>query len=133
MIDCLLLVSLTVLYLGTFIIRNKIVKKRTGLPVRSKDRILKFSILCSSCCFLLAILSTSDRIYIYMGKIGLLRNPFITNTGFILFAASIVMGWYVSASLFHKMVLKEEAYLLTSHGNEYEEYTSKTGRYLPRW
>jgi len=35
--------------------------------------------------------------------------------------------------IFHRMVIKEEAYLLTIHGKEYEKYKNKTGRYVPRF
>ena len=38
-----------------------------------------------------------------------------------------------AVTVFHKMVLKEERYLLGVHGSEYEEYKIDTGRYLPRF
>lgn len=36
-----------------------------------------------------------------------------------------------AVTVFHKMVRKEERYLLGVHGREYEEHKKKTGRYLP--
>ena len=36
-------------------------------------------------------------------------------------------------AIFHNMVLKEEAYLLATHGKDYEKYKSTTGRYFPRF
>lgn len=36
-----------------------------------------------------------------------------------------------AVAVFHKMVLKEERYLLGVHGGEYEEYKNQTGRYWP--
>jgi protein-S-isoprenylcysteine O-methyltransferase Ste14 len=35
--------------------------------------------------------------------------------------------------VFHQMVLKEERYLLSVHGSEYEDYKKITGRYWPRF
>lgn len=37
-----------------------------------------------------------------------------------------------AVAVFHRMVLKEERYLLGVHGGEYEAYKKNTGRYLPR-
>ena len=75
-----------------------------------------------------------DGVYAYV------RNPYFLSY-FILFfdlflvRPSLVILLLVGVTVFtfHKMILKEEAYLLAAHGVAYRKYTSKTGRYLPRF
>jgi len=68
-----------------------------------------------------------------------LRNPyfdsyFIMFLGLFTVRPSIAMAGLVSVAvtLYHRMVLKEEACLLTLHGKAYENYRKRTGRYWPR-
>ena len=69
-----------------------------------------------------------------------IRNPYFLSYFIMFFSLflvrpSIVMAVLVIASItaFHKMVLKEEAFLTNIHGKEYEKYKNKTGRYIPRF
>jgi protein-S-isoprenylcysteine O-methyltransferase Ste14 len=66
------------------------------------------------------------------------RNPyflsyFIMLVGQFLVRPSLVMVVLVAITMamFHRMVLKEEAYLLKIHGKEYEKYKDVAGRYIP--
>ncbi len=68
------------------------------------------------------------------------RNPyffsyFIMFISLFLVRPSLVTTVLVIATvtIFHRMVLIEEAYLLTIHGKEYEKYKNTTGRYIPRF
>jgi protein-S-isoprenylcysteine O-methyltransferase Ste14 len=68
-----------------------------------------------------------------------IRNPyflshFIMYMGLFLIRPSLVLLVLVAATmvLFHRLVLREEAHLLSTHGKEYEAYKESTGRYLPR-
>jgi len=99
MIERIALITLTVIYLFTFILRNIAVGRRTGQPVRAGDGLVFSSIVLSSLCFLASIFSTADEWYHFMGALLLLRLPLISWIGFLLFAASIVLGWIISGQL----------------------------------
>jgi protein-S-isoprenylcysteine O-methyltransferase Ste14 len=67
------------------------------------------------------------------------RNPYflcyyLMFFGLFLVRPSLVLFMLVLATIavFHRMVLKEEAYLHKKHGKAYEVYKQKTGRYIPR-
>jgi protein-S-isoprenylcysteine O-methyltransferase Ste14 len=186
-----LVLILPLLFLGLFIARNLIVKARTGESIRSQDRLVTASIILSTLCILVTILSVySEPFYQFAAALYFIRFPFISYLGLVLFAAAIILGVIFSAQLkdswrigvhedqkttlietgvyahirnpyflsyfimffsllcirpslllltltlaavavFHKMVRKEERYLLGVHGSEYEEYKKKAGRYLP--
>jgi len=192
MAEKILIILLPLIFLGTFIARNMIVKAQTKQRIRASDPLLTTSIILSNLCIFMTIVSTySEHWYQLMGAISLLRYPIISYVGLALFGISFIMGWFFSAQLkeswrvgihknqkteliqngiyayirnpyflsyfimfislflvrpsivmavlviatvaiFHRMVLKEEAYLLTIHGNEYEKYKNTTGRYIPR-
>jgi protein-S-isoprenylcysteine O-methyltransferase Ste14 len=191
MIEKILVLILPLLFLGFFIARNLIVKARAGESIRSQDRLVTSSIILSTLCILVTILSVySEPFYLLSGALSFFRFPFISYLGLVLFGVSILLGAIFSAQLkdswrvgvpedqkttlikdgvyahirnpyflsyfimffsmlcirpsllllvlilaavtvFHKMVRKEERYLLGVHGREYEEYKKKTGRYLP--
>jgi len=193
MIERILIILLPLIYLGTFITRNLIVKAHTKQQIRASDPLLTSSIILSNLCIFMTIVSTySEHWYQLMGAILLLRSPIISYVGLSLFGISLIMGWFFSAQLkaswrvgipnnqqteliqngiyayirnpyflsyfimffslflvrpslvmtvlvlatvliFHRMVLKEEAHLLTIHGKEYEKYKNTTGRYIPRF
>lgn len=193
MTEKILLLTLSVIFLGSFIRRNILVMKRTKQRVRSSDSLVRASIMLSTLCFLVPIVSAfSTKWYHHMGAIPSLRHPIISYAGLFLFGAGIITGWIISAQLkdswrvgvpknqiieliqegvyayirnpyfltyyvmyfglflirpsflflflvlaivivFHFMVLKEEEYLLKVHGNAYEKYKNRTGRYLPRF
>jgi protein-S-isoprenylcysteine O-methyltransferase Ste14 len=58
------------------------------------------SMALSTACFVAAILSVySEQWYHRMGAIDFLRHPFVAYSGFVIFAASIVGVWLVSAQL----------------------------------
>lgn len=65
------------------------------------------------------------------------RNPYFLSyhiliLGYILiFPSLILMALYVTlAATFHSMILEEEKYLQSVHGENYLAYKKKTGRYL---
>jgi protein-S-isoprenylcysteine O-methyltransferase Ste14 len=75
-----------------------------------------------------------DGIYAYV------RNPyflsyFVMFFSLFLIRPSLIMTILVVATIavFHLMVLKEEAYLLSIHGEKYEKYKNTTGRYIPHF
>ncbi|MBW2675876.1 MAG: isoprenylcysteine carboxylmethyltransferase family protein [Deltaproteobacteria bacterium] len=75
-----------------------------------------------------------DGVYAYV------RNPYFLSYyilffGLFLVRPSLVILLLVGVTVFtfHKMILKEEAYLLAIHGSAYRGYKTKTGRYLPRF
>ncbi|MBN1495713.1 MAG: isoprenylcysteine carboxylmethyltransferase family protein [Spirochaetes bacterium] len=68
------------------------------------------------------------------------RNPyfvayFMQIAGFFLIAPSVILLMLVVISLLyiHRMVIKEEKYLMDLHGTTYAEYCRRTGRYLPKF
>jgi protein-S-isoprenylcysteine O-methyltransferase Ste14 len=192
MVEKIIIVVLTILFLSLFFLRNLLVERRTGQSIRTRNRLVVTSMVLSTACFVITILSTySQRWHHGMGAIAFLRHPFVSYSGLVLFAAGIVGEWIFSAQLrdswrvgvsddqkteliqdgiyaycrnpyylcyylmffglflvrpslvlfmlvlaiianFHRMVLREEAYLLNKHGKAYEAYKKKTGRYLPR-
>jgi protein-S-isoprenylcysteine O-methyltransferase Ste14 len=100
MVEKILVVALTVLLLGLFHTRNLLVQRRTGQPIRSRTRLVVTSIVLSTSCFVITILSVySQRWYHYMGAIEFLRHPFVSYAGLVLFAASIVGVWVISAQM----------------------------------
>ncbi len=69
-----------------------------------------------------------------------IRNPyflsyFLMFFGLFLVRPSSILLVLVIATMavFHLMVLKEERYLLKSHGQDYVRYKNSTGRYMPRF
>ena len=95
-----LLVLLCLLYLGAFVARNLVVKARTGMKVKAGGSLLNASIVLSALCILAALISTySDRTYGAMGAIASIRYPAVSALGLALFAASILLGWLISARL----------------------------------
>jgi protein-S-isoprenylcysteine O-methyltransferase Ste14 len=192
MVEKVVIVALTVLFFSLFFTRNLLVQRRTGKSIRTRDRLVATSMVLSTACFVVTILSVfSQQWHHGMGAIGFLRHPFVAYSGLVIFAAGIVGAWILSGQLkdswrvgvaddqkteliqdgiyasirnpyflcyylmffglflvrpslvllvlvpviiavFHRMVLKEEAYLHNKHGKAYEEYRKKTGRYIPR-
>lgn len=187
-----LIVLLSLIFLGSFVARNLIVKSKTQQTIKASDPLITASMVCTNICIFITIFSTSsDAFYHFLGAVSALRTPAISALGFVLIAISILMGWFFSAQLkaswrigvhenqktelitsgvyryirnpyfvscftmffgqflvrpsivmaaviaiiiaiFHRITLKEEAYLLTVHGEEYEYYRNHTGRYIPR-
>ena len=70
MTDRILLIGLTALFVVTFTARNVLAHKRTGTPVRERDRFVASSVISSALCFVVAILSTSETAYRYIGTIS---------------------------------------------------------------
>lgn len=193
MTEKILIILLSLIFLGTFLARNLIVKSKIKQNIRASDPLFTASMISTNLCIFVAIFSTSsDNFYHLLGAILFLKTPAGSYLRLILFALSIIMGWVFSAQLrdswrvgvhdnqkteliqseiykyvrnpyflsyfimfigqflvrpsfvlvvliaitiaiFHRMVLKEEAYLLTIHGKEYEKYRCITGRYIPRY
>ncbi len=99
MTEKILLIGLTSLFVVTFITRNLLVWKRTGKPVRSRDRFVASSVVSSILCFVAVILSTNEPIYRYMGAISSMRHPLVSSIGLVLLGFSIILVWVVSAQL----------------------------------
>jgi protein-S-isoprenylcysteine O-methyltransferase Ste14 len=100
MTERILIVLLSLIFLGTFITRNLIVKTKIKQRVRASHPILTASIIFSNLCIFTAIFSTSsDSFYKLLVVIPFLRSPVITFFGLSLFAISIIMGWFFSAQL----------------------------------
>lgn len=66
------------------------------------------------------------------------RNPYFLSyfIGFVclfLVRPSVLIIFLIISTIivFHILVLKEESYLMSIHGKEYEEYKNTTSRYLP--
>jgi protein-S-isoprenylcysteine O-methyltransferase Ste14 len=73
------------------------------------------------------------------GVYAYIRNPYFLSyyvmfLGLFLVRPSLVFAALaiITTSFFHLMVLREEAYLASVHGNEYLDYKKATGRYLPK-
>lgn len=65
------------------------------------------------------------------------RNPYFVSYLLLFLAYSIllqnlvvILCFFISFSLIHKMILKEEQYLLSVHGDAYRNYQKVTPRYL---
>jgi len=99
MTDTIFLIGLTVLFIITFMTRNLLVRKRTGRPVRAGDRFVALSVISSTLCFVVAILSTNEPVYRSMGAISSLRHPLASIAGLTLLGISIILVWVVSAQL----------------------------------
>jgi len=99
MIEKTLLLTLTLVFLITFFTRNFIVKKRSGQPIRTRDRLVVSSIVLSVLCFFVTIFSTYDQWYHFMGAICFLRTPLISYAGIVLFGISIMLVGIISAQL----------------------------------
>ena len=75
---------------------------------------------------------------IQTGVYAHIRNPYFLSC-FVMYAGLffvrpgiLILGLIIAAAfIFHRMVLKEEAYLAKAHGPAYESYKKRTGRYLP--
>ncbi len=193
MTEKILIILLPLIFPGTFITRNLVVKARTGQRIKASDPLVTLSIVLTNLCIFNTIFSTlSEGWYQYTGPLTFLRSPRVAHAGLTLFALGGVMGWIFSGQLgkswrvgvhpeqktelvqsgiyahirnpyflsyfimfaalflvrpslgtallviatigvFHRMVRKEEAYLLPVHGKAYANYRASTGRYLPRW
>lgn len=91
---------LSLSFLGAFFTRNLLVKKRSGHPVRSRDRMVTASIVLTTLCFFVIIFSTySKQWYHFMGVITFFRHPFISYVGIFLLGIGIISGWIVSEQL----------------------------------
>ncbi len=99
MTEKILLIGLTALFIITFTIRNLLVRKRTGKPVRARDRFVALSVITSILCFAVTILSTNEPVYRYMGPIAPLRHPLVSFIGLTLLGFSTILVWVVSAQL----------------------------------
>ena len=100
MMEKILSVLLPVCFLAAFILRNTNVAGSTGKRIRSADPLLRSSIVFTSLCFATLIFSSySDAGYHQFGAFTALRSPIATTLGFLLFAATIPMGWMFSGHL----------------------------------
>ena len=100
MVEKIAIVALTALFLGLFFSRNLLVQRRTRQSIRTRDRFVITSMVFSTACFVVAILSVySEQWYHRVGAIDFLSHPFVAYSGLAIIAASIVGVWVVSAHL----------------------------------
>lgn len=100
MMEKILIVFLSLIFLGTFIARNVIVKSKTKQRIRASDPVLYASIVVTNLCIFITIISTfSDRLYQHLGVIPNLRSGVVSTIGYFMFALSILLGWLFSAQL----------------------------------
>ena len=99
MFEKILVLIFILLFLGSFITRNLIVKNRIKRSIKAKDRLVNSSIVFSTLCFTVLFLSFSDQFYYRVGFISILRHPFISFIGLSLFGISIILGWLISSQL----------------------------------
>lgn len=99
MTERILLIGLTVLFVVTFMTRNLLVQKRTGKPVRARDRFVALSVLASILCFAAAVLSTTESVYRSLGPIACMRHPLVSAAGLTLLGISIMLVWVISAQM----------------------------------
>jgi len=99
MTDTILLIGLTALFIITFATRNLLVWKRTEQSIRARDRFVVSSATSSILCFVVAILSTNEPVYRYMGAIPSIRHSLASSVGLVLLGFSIILVWVVSAQL----------------------------------
>jgi len=100
MTERILVILLPLIFLGTFITRNLILKAHTKKRIRASNPLLTASIILTNLCILMTIVSTySEHWYQLMGAILFLRSPIISYVGLSLFGISIIMGWFISAQL----------------------------------
>lgn len=71
------------------------------------------------------------------GVLGLTRNPIYVAFGFVLLGQFLLFpNWimllylFAAAGLFHRQVVREEAYLRSHYGHEYSEYCRRVRRYI---
>ena len=71
------------------------------------------------------------------GIFAVSRNPIYVAFGFILLGQFLIFSNWIllvyavaGVLLFHRQVLREEAFLRVHYGNEYGEYCKKVRRYL---
>lgn len=100
MTERVLVVVLPMLYIGSFIVRNLMVKSRIQAKIRAADPLVTASIILTGSYILTTVLCTySERWYLLMGSISALRSPGLAWAGFALFSVGFVAGWFVSAQL----------------------------------
>ncbi|MBU4318854.1 MAG: isoprenylcysteine carboxylmethyltransferase family protein [Proteobacteria bacterium] len=95
-----LFLLLTLFYLGTFITRNVLVKRRTKQKIRSSDPLVAASMVFTGLCILATLIAVrSEPLYRLMMPMDFLRHPMVSSVGLVLFACSILMGWVFSSQL----------------------------------
>ena len=100
MVEKGLVVILPLVFLGSFISRNLIVKSKIKQNVRASDGLLKASMGFSTLGIFMTIFAVwSDGFYSALGKIDVLRSPAVSVFGLCLYGVGIVMGWIFSAHL----------------------------------
>ena len=100
MTEKILIILLSLIFLGTFVTRNLIVKTKTKQTIRASDPFVNSINDFYDLCIFVAIVSTSsDNFYYLLGAILFLKSPTVSYFGLFLFAISIIMGWLFSAQL----------------------------------
>jgi len=86
------------------------------------------------------VITHDDHELVTHGPYRWIRNPLYTAAGFIFTGLGLVAAsWFLIAAAALAVVLvrlrlpKEEAQLEDRFGQEYRDYVSRTGRFLPRW
>ena len=86
------------------------------------------------------VITHEDHELVTSGPYRWIRNQLYTAAGFIFTGLGLVAAsWFLIAAAALAVVLvrlrlpKEEAQLEDRFGQEYRDYVSRTGRFLPRW
>ena len=86
------------------------------------------------------VITHEEHELVTTGPYRWVRNPLYTAAGFIFTGLGLVAAsWFLIAAAALAVVLvrlrlpKEEAQLEDRFGQEYRDYVSRTGRFLPRW
>ena len=100
MTEKILVILIPILGIGTFIIRNLIVHSRTKKKVRASSPLLTTSVILTTLCILMTIVSThSEYWYQKMVAVSFLRHDWISYVGLFLFGFCVIMGWFISGQL----------------------------------
>ncbi len=100
MMEIILIILLSLVFLGTFITRNLLVKTKTKQRIRAASPIVTATTILTTLCIFMTILSTaSNNFYKLSGELSFLRLSLISYIGLSIFAISILLGWFFSAQL----------------------------------
>ena len=86
------------------------------------------------------VITHEDHELVTHGPYRWIRNPLYTAAGLLFTGLGLVAAsWFligaaaVAVALVRLRLPKEEAHLEARFGQEYRDYVSRTGRFLPKW
>jgi len=100
MLEKILTVVLTALYVGGGVSRNGLTLRRTGQPVRARSALVLAAVSLSTAAFGVTGLSVFwAPLYRAMGGLRFPGAGIVAGVGWIVFALGIVLGWFMAAWL----------------------------------